>query len=41
MPATLIRYTFSPVVPFEEIEGTLFLAFLGCESLHGELAVRL
>lgn len=41
MPDSLVRYTFAASVPVDELEGTLFLALVGCESLHGEAAVRI
>lgn len=36
-----IHYTFTPSVPMDEVEGTLHLARLAAEILHGEDRVRL
>ncbi|MCP4594527.1 MAG: hypothetical protein GY842_27665 [bacterium] len=41
MSREIYRYGFSPSVPPDEIEGTLLLAVLATESLHGESHVRL
>ncbi len=41
MSAEVYRYSFAPAVPFEEVEGTLVLALLAAESLHGQSQVRL
>ncbi len=41
MTRELYRYTFSATIPFEEIEGCLFLAVFAAESLHGRALVRL
>src|SRR3954453_7747182 len=41
MSRELYRYTFTPDVPTEEVEGALLLALLAAESLHGETQVRL
>jgi hypothetical protein len=37
----LYRYTFDTAAPAEAIEGTLLLALLAVESLHGESGARL
>jgi hypothetical protein len=36
-----IRFTFSPYVPLREVEGTLKLAELAAQSLHGPERVEL
>jgi hypothetical protein len=41
MSKELYRYRFNPRVPLGEVEGTLLLAVLGAEALHGEAVVRL
>jgi len=41
MSQTFIRFTFAKSVPAAELEGTLHLARLATESLHGEDRVRL
>jgi hypothetical protein len=41
MDQELYRYSFDAKIPFEEIEGCLFLALLAAESLHGRALVRL
>jgi hypothetical protein len=41
MTKDLYRYTFTEVVPIEDIESALLLAILAAESLHGESQVRL
>jgi hypothetical protein len=41
MTSGLYRYTFAPDVALDEVEGTLHLAVLATESLHGEAQVRL
>ena len=35
------QYTFNSKIPFEDIEGSLLLAVLATESLHGRSLVRL
>lgn len=40
MTAT-VRYSFTESVPFEEVEGTLLIALIGVEALHGEAVARL
>lgn len=37
----MICYTFSSEVPLEEVEGSLLLALLGTQSLHGETGTRI
>lgn len=41
MNATTAKFTFSRTVPMPDVEATLRLAILACESLHGEDRVRL
>jgi hypothetical protein len=41
MAAGLYRYEFAPTISGDEIEGTLQLAVLAAESLHGAARVRL
>ena len=41
MNPEVYRYTFSPTVSFEDVEGTLVLALMAAESLHGQSQVRL
>jgi hypothetical protein len=41
MTKDLYRYTFTEVVPIEEIEASLLLAVMATESLHGESQARL
>lgn len=38
---TLYRYCFSPDVPLEDVEGTLLLAQIAAENLHGESQAQL
>lgn len=37
----LFKYTFDPSVPIEDVEGSLVLAILAAEALHGQSQVRL
>jgi len=41
MPEILVRFIFDKTTPMDEVEGTLHLARLAVESLHGEDRVRL
>jgi hypothetical protein len=41
MSSKVFKYEFSPGVPMEEVESSLLLSILGCESLHGETEVHL
>jgi hypothetical protein len=41
MPEILVRFTFAKTASMEEVEGTLHLARLAVESLHGKDRVRL
>lgn len=41
MYVELYRYSFSKLVPFEEVEASLLLALMATESLHGQAQVRL
>ena len=41
MPEILVRFIFDETTPMGEVEGTLHLARLAVESLHGEDRVRL
>lgn len=41
MPENLLRFVIAPTIPMDEVEGTLHLARLAVESLHGEDRVRL
>lgn len=41
MASKVFRYQFDDSVPMEEVEGSLLLAILGVESLHGETEVQL
>jgi hypothetical protein len=41
MSRAIYRYVFAEAIPTEEAEGTLVLAVLAAESLHGEAQVRL
>ncbi len=38
---TLYRYSFPPDVPPAEVQGTLLLAYVAVEGLHGESQTRL
>lgn len=40
-PTTAVRLTFDPTVPISEVAGTLELALLAAESLHGADRVQL
>ena len=41
MTMDVFRYSFKTSVPIEEVEGSLLLAIMAAESLHGESQVRL
>lgn len=41
MNVTTVKFTFDRTVPMPDVEATLRLAILACESLHGEDRVRL
>jgi hypothetical protein len=41
MSAEVYRYSFAPLVPFEEVAASLLLAIMGVEGLHGDAQVRL
>jgi len=41
MPEILVRFIFDKTASMEEVEGTLHLARLAVESLHGEDRVRM
>lgn len=41
MNRSAFRYEFKSDVPMEEIQSSILLAVLGCESLHGETDVHL
>ncbi len=41
MSAEIYRYSFTPNVPFDEIESSMLLAIMATESLYGEAQVRL
>lgn len=41
MPEILVQFVFDKTASMEEVEGTLHLARLAVESLHGEDRVRL
>lgn len=41
MPETSLRFVIDQAIPMDEVEGTLHLARLAVESLHGEERVRL
>ena len=41
MNATTVKFTFDRTVSMPDVEATLRLAILACESLHGEDRVRL
>ena len=41
MDRPIVRYRFDATVPVQELEGTLLLAVLAAESLHGEATVAL
>lgn len=41
MSKELYRYTFTAIVPWEDIEASLVLAVMATESLHGESQVSL
>ncbi|WP_254508568.1 hypothetical protein [Anatilimnocola floriformis] len=41
MSGNAFRYDFGNDVPMEEVQASILLAVLGCESLHGETGVHL
>ena len=41
MSLAVYSYRFEPEVPIVEVEGSLLLAIMGVESLHGESQTRL
>ena len=41
MNGSAFRYDFGADVPMEEVQASILLAMLGCESLHGETDVHL
>lgn len=41
MTAATYRYTFSAIVPIEDVQASLLLACWGTEALHGEAQTRL
>ena len=41
MRAEVFRYEFGPTIPMADVEGSLVLAIMGIESLHGETETRL
>ena len=41
MPQTVVQFTFDRSVSMDEVDGTLQLALLAVDSLHGEDRVRL
>ena len=41
MAKEVYRYSFQTSTPMEEVEASLVLALMACESLHGESRMRL